>query len=210
MSMPTILAVLSGLFWSIVYVESIRVGIKQKTYAMPFWALALNLAWEAQYAGLRFMTGHPVLQDYINAIWFLLDLGLLYTYLKYGKRHFPKKQQKYFGGWVFAGLASAVILQRLFLQTYGFNNAAVYSAFLQNLLMSILFINMWSLREGQEGQNLLIAVSKWLGTLAATLSFGFYSLVPGTEHFTLTTGALIALFDMAYIALLWKNPPASA
>ena len=48
--MELFLTLLSGIGWIIVYEECIRLGIKQKTYAMPFWALALNITWEAIYA----------------------------------------------------------------------------------------------------------------------------------------------------------------
>ena len=41
-----ILTVVSGVCWTIVYIEGIRVGFKDKSYAIPFYALALNIAWE--------------------------------------------------------------------------------------------------------------------------------------------------------------------
>jgi len=41
-----ILTVVSGVCWTIVYVEGIRVGFKDKSYAIPFYALTLNIAWE--------------------------------------------------------------------------------------------------------------------------------------------------------------------
>ncbi len=37
------LIVISGICWSIVYVDSIRIGFKQKTYAMPLFALLFRL-----------------------------------------------------------------------------------------------------------------------------------------------------------------------
>ena len=39
-----ILVSISGICWSIVYIECIRTGFKQKTYCMPLFALALNFA----------------------------------------------------------------------------------------------------------------------------------------------------------------------
>lgn len=42
--MEMFLTLLSGVGWSFVYIECICLGIKQKTYAMPFFALALNFA----------------------------------------------------------------------------------------------------------------------------------------------------------------------
>lgn len=40
--MDNFLILVSGLAWTIVYLDSIRIGMKDKTFAMPFWALALN------------------------------------------------------------------------------------------------------------------------------------------------------------------------
>jgi hypothetical protein len=47
---PWFLVLLSGLCWTVVYIDSVRLGFKDKTYAMPFWALALNIAWELMLA----------------------------------------------------------------------------------------------------------------------------------------------------------------
>ena len=40
-----ILAVASGICWTVVYIEGIRVGFRDRSYAIPFYALALNFAW---------------------------------------------------------------------------------------------------------------------------------------------------------------------
>jgi hypothetical protein len=47
--MITFLTALSGLAWTVVYIEAIRVGFTQRTYALPVVALALNIAWESIY-----------------------------------------------------------------------------------------------------------------------------------------------------------------
>ncbi len=41
-----------GIAWTVVYVEAIRVGLRDRTCAMPVAALALNFAWEPTYIGL--------------------------------------------------------------------------------------------------------------------------------------------------------------
>ncbi|HAK1573060.1 TPA: hypothetical protein H1082_001961, partial [Listeria monocytogenes] len=48
--MTLFLTLLSGIAWTIVYIELIRNGIKHKTYAMPLFALSLNFAWEVIYS----------------------------------------------------------------------------------------------------------------------------------------------------------------
>ena len=57
--MVLLLTVLSGVAWTIVYIDSIRVGFKPKTYAMPIAALGMNIAWEWTYA-VRDLTHGPV------------------------------------------------------------------------------------------------------------------------------------------------------
>lgn len=80
--------------------------------------------------------------------------------------------------------------------------AAQYSAFLQNVAMSILFIVMLYKRDSSEGQSMLIAVAKWLGTLAPTIQQG---IVQGFNIFILMTGILCSVWDIAYIVLLRKK-----
>jgi len=45
--MGLFLTILSGICWTAVYIELIRVGFRDKACGMPFWALGLNIAWEA-------------------------------------------------------------------------------------------------------------------------------------------------------------------
>jgi hypothetical protein len=189
------LLALSGLAWGIVYVAAIRAGLRDKTYAMPLFALGLNLSWEALYAVVSLTTGGEVLfQGFIDALWAVLDCGILYTYLRYGR--FGTRW--IFTTWTVAALVVSFALQLLFLNEFGQRMGSAYSAFLQNLLMSILFINMFVTRRGSSGQSLLIAVAKWIGTLAPTIAFG----VLGHSVFFLVTGVLCSLFDLAYIAML--------
>jgi hypothetical protein len=63
-------------------------------------------------------------------------------------------------------------VQWLLIAEFGVHDAGRYSAFLQNLLMSGLFIAMLVVRRGLRGQTLTIAIAKWLGTLAPTILFG--------------------------------------
>jgi hypothetical protein len=206
--MDNFLIIVSGLAWTIVYIDSIRIGIKDKTFAMPFWALALNIAWELLHAVFGFREAGLTLQIAINGIWFLFDLGLLYTFFRYGKRYFPKQfPGSWFYAWGTLGLLTAFILQYTFIREFGLLMGAVYSAFLQNLLMSILFIVMLAQRNSSEGQTLLIAVSKCIGTLAPTIFMGFLGMGSFMEpnRLVLVTGGLIFFFDLVYIWLLIKS-----
>lgn len=70
--LKVILMLVSGIAWTIVYIECIRIGLKYKTYAMPFWALALNFSWEIQHGIIGLHVLGPSLQVIINGVWALL------------------------------------------------------------------------------------------------------------------------------------------
>lgn len=207
--METFLTVLSGLGWIIVYEECIRLGFKQKTYAMPFFALGLNFAWELIYtiSDIFFeahgpLVGMTLIQTIANAAWVCLDVLILFTYFRYGKKEWPKTiSNKLFAPWSVLGLVCCFALQIVFIEEFGFVMAAQYSAFLQNLLMSILFISMYAKRGNMEGQSILLAVAKWIGTLAPTILMGVITYNP----VVLVSGIFCTVFDLIYIGLLVKE-----
>jgi hypothetical protein len=82
------LTALSGIAWTIVYIDAIRIGFKHKTYAIPVVALALNIAWETIYAVLVLQAG-IWLQGGINVCWALLDLVIVYTFARFGRAELP-------------------------------------------------------------------------------------------------------------------------
>src|ERR1044072_5098778 len=140
-TIKTILTLVSGICWTLVYIEGIRLGFRDKSYAIPFYALALNLAWELlhTYFGLRTTID---LQTIINAVWFLFDVGILYTYFRYGKKYFPARLARWFVPWSLLGLFTAFCVEYAFVREFGRFTGGAYDAFLQNLLMSILFPGM--------------------------------------------------------------------
>ena len=201
--MELALTLVSGLAWSIVYVVSIRIGFRDHTYAMPFGALALNLAWEFIYTVDGFTRAIGP-QSWVNLVWACLDVAILVTYVRYGRRDLPSfVTRPVFGVWIAGGIAIAFAVQGLFVYEFGLRSghAAGYSAFLQNLLMSFLFIQLYVWRRGPRGQSLVIAVAKWLGTLAPTILFGVLHSSP----FVLGIGVLCSIVDLAYIALLLRG-----
>jgi len=199
-----ILTLISGICWTIVYVEGIRVGVRDRSYAIPYYALALNISWELIHAIYGFRSGTS-LQAVINAVWFVLDVGILYTYFKFGRRYFARYQRSYgFAAWSVLGLGTAFCIEYAFVREFGVGKGAGYSAFLQNLLMSILFIQMLAQRGKAEGQSMSIAVSKWIGTLAPAIQFGLIGEqpFPNGSFLILTLGVLCSVFDLIYIRML--------
>ena len=205
---PLFLVLLSGLCWTVVYIDSVRLGFKDKTYAMPLWTLALNIAWELWHTALGYREQGMVLQVGINAVWALFDLAIVYTYFRYGRRHFPRHLPvRWFIPWSVLVLFTAFVLQYFFIVEFGFYHGRAYAAFLQNLLMSILFIGMLAQRGSGEGQSLMIAANKWVGTLAPTVLFGVIGAegFDGPSPLILTIGIFCSVFDVIYIGMLART-----
>ena len=215
-----ILTIISGVCWTIVYLDGIRVGFRDKSYAIPFYALALNFAWELLYTYHGFRINGVDAQNIFNAIWLIFDIGILYTYFRFGRRYFGAVidhppgtaggTDRAFIGWSVLGLVTAFAVQYAVIREFGVAKGAAYSAFPQNLIMSILFIAMLAKRGSREGQSILIAVSKWIGTLAPTILFGLIgqSGFPHGSFLILTVGLLCSVFDVIYIWLTVKAKPA--
>lgn len=197
----------SGVCWTVVYIACIKMGLSQKTYCMPIFALALNIAWEALYAVNGSMmalesSGGIDPQTIVNWAWLLCDCVIAFTFFRYGKRWMPELAKDHFGiaaGFIFLTGAAA---QLAFFFHLPWLEAAQYSAFAQNVVMSVLFVFMFLYRKGSEGQSLVIAAAKCLGTLAPTLQQG---LVDDFNIYILVMGALCLLWDVLYIVLLTKD-----
>jgi hypothetical protein len=196
-TLVTTLTLISGISWTIVYIELIRRGFLDRTYGMPLFALAFNIAWEFMYAFLAFPG--LSLQRIVNITWFLLDAVIVYTYFRYGRRDFPPAWQRYFIPWSL--LAFAIGFVTIHAMHYEFENyrGAIYSAFAQNLMMSVLFIAMLVRRNNVQGQSMYIALFKWLGTLAPTIQF--YGQTG--SHLVLALGIGCFVYDLIYMGMLY-------
>jgi hypothetical protein len=76
-----------------------------------------------------------------------------------------------------------------------------YPAFVINLVMSILFIDMLVRRDGVEGQSMGVALFKWLGTAAPTILFYSHT---GSD-LVLALGISVFVFDLIYIGMLHET-----
>lgn len=205
MDITLFLLIVSAFCWSVVYAESIRVGFKMKTYAMPFWALTLNIAWEFLNTILNMDGLSFSIQTVFNGVWFFLDVFILISYFRFGYQFFPKNiQKKWFYVWSIFGIVVSFLIQYLFILEFGKYKGPSYAAFLQNLLMSVLFIVMLVQRGSSNGQTLTIAIGKCVGTIAPTILFGIvgHKIFGHPNFFILIVGVMIALLDVVYILML--------
>jgi hypothetical protein len=206
-----VIGLASGILWGLTYVLVIRRALRDKIYAMPLAAMCANLVWEFIYTFVFKPSGSGF--EYwaafiVNLVWFLLDVGILWTWLKYWQADYPSTIP---GSWhlpmLFAGLLTAsAVLVGIQLQFDG-NPPGGISSFAQNLMMSILFISMWIRRGDDRGQSVGIAVSKMLGSAFASL----YFLMTGfTTFYWVSLFVLIFCYDLFYLWLVLRGAPRPA
>jgi hypothetical protein len=194
-----ILLVGSGVLWTVTYLLIIRRGFLDHTYGMPLVALCTNLAWEFVFS---FVFPHGPVQRPVNMVWFSLDLIIFYQLLRFGPREFPRLPKRLFYGMIALTLLTAFFtVVSITLEFPDFDGA--YSAFGQNLMMSILFSVMLYSRGSLRGQSLSIALTKMGGTAIASVAFLFFSV--GYERSVLLPFLYcsILLFDALYVAMVY-------
>lgn len=206
--MPLFLTAVSGITWSIVYISLLYHGFKDKACGMPLFALALNITWEFIYAyriEIGFITGETPdtwamhAQGIGTIVWAVLDCLLLYLYFRYEKRSFPRRTRKFFIPFNILVLISSFLLQIAFCLEFNRTRAPEYSAFIQNVLMSILFLNNLFSRKGTKGQSVIMAFCKWLGTLAPAILMG---VMRELNIFIIICAIICSTFDIIYIVIL--------
>ena len=191
------LTLVSGLCWTFVYILIILRSYRDKTYGMPYWALAFNFSWEFIFSFLL-STHSPdqQLQLIINRIWLAFDFFIFVAYFMYGKKEWPSSVP-----------SSLFIPYSVLVLVIGFffvylisaeldHSKGKYAAFIQNLMMSWLFIAMLNRRRNRSGQSIGIAFFKLIGTLAPTLIYGSESI------FVLFLGLSCFIADLIYLLLL--------
>jgi hypothetical protein len=203
--MAMILVGITGVAWTIVYINAIWVGFRQKTFAMPLVALALNFAWELTYSAVDLRTAVTVptaintAWALVEIVWALFDVVVIYTFFRFGRAEFPSlPSRRVFVGSAILAFAVSGAMQWLFIAEFGATVAVRYSAFLQTVVMSWTFIAMFVARQGLRGQTLTIAIGKWIGTLAATILYG----VVERSSFVLGLGIVCCVLDLVYIGLV--------
>lgn len=188
----------SGLLWTITYLLIIRRGILDHTYGMPLVALCANLSWEFIFS---FIFPHDPVQRPVNIAWLSLDLIILFQFLRYGPREFPSLPKKLVYGMVVLSLCMA-FLTILFITLEFDDFDGAYSAFGQNLMMSILFLALLYSRKSLRGQSLSIALAKMGGTALASAAFLFFSEDYEESVLLPFLYGSIFVFDLIYVVMI--------
>jgi hypothetical protein len=196
-----------GVVWAVAYFLIIQRGFLDRAYGMPLVALCANVSWEFIFSVVPYPPNNPYYRA-VHLVWLFLDLIILFQLLKYGPREFVRLSKGTF--YAMFGLAFVTSFCTILFVTREFQDSdGYYSAFGQNLLMSVLFITMLYSRRSLRGQSLSIALSKMLGT--ALYSLALYldppDLGPGDSIslLLLFLSVAILLFDLIYVVMVWAR-----
>ncbi len=174
------LTLASGIFWTITYILLIYRGFRDKTCGMPLFVLGLNFSWEFIFGilGPPFLpedsflgvsVAHTWSQRFDDILWFIFDCVLLYLKFKYGKDEFkaqyPHAPTRFFP--IYVTLQVVVSFAAVFFAVYEWHDPnGIYSAYMQNFFISLLFITQLWRHGNTRGVNMGVAICKMLGTIA--------------------------------------------
>lgn len=217
--MVVVAGLVSGALWTIAYALLVYRSFRDKSYAMPMAALALNITWEGTFSFIFPPESLPPVFVARNIIWFLLDVLLLVALIKNGPKYFSEG----FGmgrGTFFGALAVVLVLSELVMLAGGpffapgdyfhgdIFESAKFIAMVQNAVMSILFVTMFYARKQTgrpiEGQSFYAALARLFGT---SLTVGILHIVlhPDNWYFIGVITATCFIFDVWYSVLIWRE-----
>lgn len=189
-----------ALLWVLVYIVVIRNIVKLKVVAIPLVAICLNFGFEVT-------TSFFFVPDMGKALvvaywaWMLLDVFIVYFMFRYGWKQIRVEMIKDALPWLLpVGVLMGLLLQYFFITTYDLPMAPL-SGYIISLVMTMLFVGL-VFGPGEQGQNLTIGWSKFLGNLL--ISIMFFTKYPD-NYFLLTLYVSVALFDIWYILLINKR-----
>lgn len=191
---------LGSLFlWTVCYALIIRRSHRDRTWGMPFAALCFNLAYE-----LVFGLVHPLTQpaNYVNIIWFGVDLVILAQFLRYGRSALPRQlSPALFLPAVAVCVAIAIAGTLAVTADLGLARGNSYLGWGAELLTDACFLALIDRREGVGGQSLWIAVTRMLGS---------WAIIPAQEievplAFVRVVYASSAVLNLTYLYLYVKK-----
>lgn len=200
---------IGGILWTTAYLLIAWHSHRDKTYGMPLAAIAANISWEFHTTFIS-PPSYPSetlanAERTISITWILIDFVILGYALRYGPREFPRLSRTMFYG-MFLGLfiavgGSDILISEEFNDAYG-----IRAAFLQTVMMSLLFLAMLYSRQSLRGQSLGIALAKMGGTICASL--GIYLRPPDPiYHDSVLLPFLyvtILVIDLIYVIAVYR------
>lgn len=217
--MTIVAGLTSGALWTIAYILLAYRSFKDKSYAIPMAALALNITWECTFSFIYPPESLPPIFVARNVIWFALDVALLVALCKNGPKYFAEEYGMKRGAF-YGALVIAIALSELIMLAGGpffapgdyFQNdifeSAKFIAMLQNAVMSILFVRMFYARKRNghpiEGQSFYAALARLFGT-SLTVGILHIALHPDNWYFIAIITATCFIFDLWYTVLIYRE-----
>src|SRR4051812_21251159 len=107
-TLATVLTLISGISWTVVYLDLINRSLRDRTYGMPLFALALNVSWEFIFG---FLVGDGFdIQRIVTITWFALDAVIVVLYFRFGRREFPPSVRRSFLAWSVTAFVVAFVI----------------------------------------------------------------------------------------------------
>ena len=215
MTAIVVIGSLACIFWLYVYVKSIYVSYKQKATCIPTFAVCLNVTWEL-LASTIFEDLTPIpLWLILERLWLVFDVVILAQLFLYGRGQARVPQIKdYFSLVVCAGLVVGVLGHYTFELFCGSEPIMLPDALVINLVMSLLFVQMYFQRTDMKGLSLSVAWCKMLGTQSNTICMIWFvpAFYPnsGTWPFMWFLAITIGIVDCIYIYLVTTGQKALA
>lgn len=206
---------IGGLFWASAYLLTVLKGIKDKTYGMPLIPLALNISWEFIHVFLYPSNGISL---YLNLSWFLLDLGIAYTYFKYGYQSFNAFYSIKKTHWLVMSLSALFLGFMLNFFAEGFFSqlqniitkemifAEVLVGFIVFLFIPGCMIAMLFQRKNSDGQSFIIALSFTISIICYVLEILFNPFHhQWGNSFMMTLMATCIIIQVYYTVLIYNQ-----
>jgi hypothetical protein len=196
-----ILTIVGGLFWIVMYVLIIRGIVREKYVEMPLFAACGNFAWEFIWSWIyadRVTLGQLFVWSY--RIWFILDIFIFISLLRYGAKQIAIPELK--ARWHMVAPA-LVLLWGAFIWTFVADDKdslwGAPTAYMLNIFISGLFILLFLRQRAERDFSRVLAWCKFIGTTA--YSVAYLSFQPNEPNLRALC-VIIFVLDVTYLSLL--------
>ena len=206
-TLPNLIGLGGGGCWVLLYIAAVTYGVKNRSFAIPAFAIPFNFSWELLTS---FVVPNPIpVWLWVNRVWLVIDCILVWQTLRYGaKEQLTQAARRYFP-WMLAALGCfALSSQYGYIQT--FQDSLGYEvAFVIDVLMSFLFIQRYAENPNHSDLAFAIAWFKLFGNLGVSIQTYvlFPQVHPTIPSFAFFHVLYVTLFvlDAIYIGLLWSG-----
>jgi hypothetical protein len=187
--------------WVIVYAIYVRQILKHKYVEMPYFAGAVDFGWEFTWSFLL-ATNMGLLLQWTYQAWFFFDLFIFGGLLVYGWKQLATPKLRSVFAPMCITVAAGGAAATYFLYTSGLDEPiGAVSAYLAQLLISILYVGLL-LRQGDPERFSLWAA--WLRTIGTLMNTIFMNIHYPDNYFLRFISIAAAPIDFTYIYLLWR------